>query len=1158
MPTVEQLRTRLIGKLRELFQLDQPDLDFGFWRIMHAKATQVTEFLENDLLKTVASAFGEQSASEAQQKLAQARDHAARELGGTAIAADGSLAEPFRETPAGKAYLAAQAQAELAADTAEAEAEVYDHLYRFFERYYEGGDFISRRYYTRETPGKAAPYAIPYNGEEVKLHWANADQYYIKTTEHFANFTFDLAQAKEVQEHEGELFAGTDGREPRRVHFGVVEATEGEHGNVKASEQTKRYFIIHEGQTIEFDEGGELVCHFEFRPDPEKTGQERTWREKRNAEAVESILGALDAMAEGTAQIAQVEADSPVGVAELAREYGRLLRVPAPTGTQSDRPLLARYVNQYTARNTMDYFIHKDLGGFLSRELDFYIKNEVMRLDDIESADAPRVEQYLSRIKVLRQIAGKLIDFLAQLEDFQKKLWLKKKFVVETHYCITLDRILAIEDEATRDGLLAQIAGNDAQRGEWVKLFAIDEIRGVTSSPDYSEPLTEGFLRANPNLVLDTRFFSGSFRFRLLSQFHTVQDDLAGELLASENLQALHLLSARLRRGVQCVYIDPPYNTDASAIIYKNNYKDSSWLSLLSSRVSASTAFMTEQGILCVAIDDIEFARLRLLLEEIFAAGRVLGVAAVRSNPAGRSTANDMSTAHEYAVFASSSPVACVGRLERSEEQKARYSLRDEKGNFEWVNFRKHGGEASKRSARPRMFYPLLAKDGKVRVPDMEWDGAKKQWRMTEEQGPDEEVVLPISSDGEQKRWKRGHESVRRQPGDYCARPDRDGKTGMYMKSRVKQEGMLPLTWWSKTEYSATDYGTNLLTRIFGEGYVFSFPKSVHLVKDCLRVCGLTPSGMVLDYFAGSGTTAHAVMALNREDKGRRKYVLVEMGDYFDSALKPRCLKCIYAPAWRDGKPKTRTQGISHLLKYVRLESYEDCLNNLELREDGARRELLSGDPAMREDYVLRYMLDVETRGSQSLLNVDGFTDPTAYKLKVKKPGSDEYEWKSVDLLETFNYLIGLRVEHIAAPQTFAADFERPPDPELPEDQRTRLAVKGRIRQDPDGPWWFRKVEGWVPKDPEHPNNGEREKVLIVWRKLPRLVEMGPEGLEYDNLMLDEWFQANRISTRDFEFDTIYVNGSNNLPNLKLEGDTWKVRLIEEDFMRLMWDVEDV
>ncbi|MBV5280573.1 MAG: hypothetical protein J0651_04875, partial [Actinobacteria bacterium] len=93
------------------------------------------------------------------------------------------------------------------------------------------------------------------------------------------------------------------------------------------------------------------------------------------------------------------------------------------------------------------------------------------------------------------------------------------------------------------------------------------------------------------------------------------------------------------------------------------------------------------------------------------------------------------------------------------------------------------------------------------------------------------------------------------------------------------------------------------------------------------------------------------------------------------------------------------------------------------------------------------------------------------------------------------HYLIGLRVENIAVSQTFNAAFKRILDPELPEDQRTKLLVDGKIRQDAEGPWWFRKIEGWVPKDTANPNNGQREKVLIVWRKLTG-------DLEKDNLML--------------------------------------------------------
>ena len=297
-----------------------------------------------------------------------------------------------------------------------------------------------------------------------------------------------------------------------------------------------------------------------------------------------------------------------------------------------------------------------------------------------------------------------------------------------------------------------------------------------------------------------------------------------------------------------------------------------------------------------------------------------------------------------------------------------------------------------------------------------------------------------------------------------------------------------------------------------------------------------------------TGTTGHAVINLNRNDNGKRKYILVEMGDYFETVLKPRITKVIYSSDWKNGKPTSRDTGISHCFKTIRLESYEDTLNNLVFDENPVRGKAIESNPSLKEDYMLRYLLNVETRGSQSLLNIDAFADPTSYALVVKKPGSDEQVTQHIDLIETFNYLLGLRLQNMAAPQTFTASFTRRPDPELPEDQNTKLVVDGKIQQADDGKWWFRKLEGWVPADPMNPNNGQKERVLIVWRKLTG-------NLEEDNRMLDEWFTKTRISTRDFEYDTIYVNGSNNLPNLKKDDEHWKVRLIEEEFHKKMWEV---
>lgn len=1079
MPTVQQLRSRLLKKLTELFQLDQPDLDFGFYRIMHAKAQEVQEFVSTDLLRIVEEAFG--AADEVRKT--ELKANIEKEI---QAARDYGVTDPENSPKVKEARAAYDAVKEMAG----AEAEVYDHLYRFFERYYDAGDFISRRYYTRETSGKAAPFAVPYNGEEVKLHWANADQYYIKSAEYFSNYTFDLRQASDVQallkREENELFrTAKDAKSAKKVHFRIVEASEGEHGNVKASEATKRFFILHDDNPVVLNESGELVINFEYRPDPEKTGQENTWRDKRNAEAVQRVLHVLEEMVNRERreihEKEENDADRDFRVVRgSVEEYLRMLKIPAGTESDKNRILLAKYLHQYTARNTMDYFIHKDLGGFLRRELDFYIKNEVMRLDDIENADAPSVESYLSKIKVLRRIAGKLIDFLAQLEDFQKKLWIKKKFVVETNYCITLDRV--------PEELYPEIAANREQHEEWVRLgFATaNSAKKENDLFGYDQELTLSCLsrvsrlKENRNLVLDTRFFDEVFKAQLVASIENFDEQCDGLLIHSENFQALNLLQERYREQVKCVYVDPPYNTGNDEFKYKDTYQHSSWLSAMADKMNASKSILSEDGSFYCQLDHYETHHFRLCASEFYNFEREI-IWSNESSSGFKAQANTWIRGHDTIYFFSKGKVDfCKQYLPLAESTQKRYDKIDLETGEKYKEY-------------------------------FEDDGSVRKVYLKDSQGK------PLS------------------------------------------------TVWS----DIFSFQTNNAAR---EHMAFSTQKPIELILRILKASNIKMGDIALDYFAGSGTTGHAVINLNREDGGKRKYILVEMGDYFDTVLKPRIAKVVYSESWRDGKPAARESGISHCFKYLRLESYEDTLNNLCFDDNPQRQKFVAANPSLKEDYMLHYLLDVETRGSQSLLNIDAFADPTAYTLKVKKPGTDEYIIRPVDLIETFNYLIGLRLEHSSIPQIFQAAFKRIADPELPEDQHTRLVVDGKIKiinreireprekrdEEPlrdfsafrgSKSWYFRKVEGWVPKDPSNPNNGQREKVLIVWRKLTG-------NIEEDNLMLDEWFQKNRISTRDFEFDTIYVNGSNNLPNLKLDGDNWKVRLIEEEFMKRMWEVE--
>jgi len=1057
---MSQKYEKLKTLLKELFQLDQPDLDFGFYRVMHARSAEVTQFLDKDLLPQVKAAFAQyQPADKAaiEKELAKAIEQA------QALGADPETLPKVKEL---RTRLG-----EDAVDLDVLEAEVYDHLFSFFRRYYSEGDFLSKRVY------KPGVYAIPYEGEEVKLHWANADQYYIKTSEYLRDYAFRLRP--------------DDEKNPMRVHFRLVDAAEGEHGDVKEAAGKERRFKL-AAENFAVVEGGELVILFTYEPDPAKQKE-------------------LNAAAE-----AEVLAPADLSLADWVNALGA--KHVRADGTAAEATRLRVHLDRYTARNTFDYFIHKDLGGFLRRELDFYIKNEVMHLDDVENESTPRVEQYLSRIRVIRHIAGKLIEFLAQLEDFQKKLWLKKKFVVETNYCIRLGVI--------PEAFYPEIAANGAQREEWVRLCAIDEIEGDLTMPRYSEPLTPGFLKANPTLIVDTRHFNADFIARLLEAMVDLDGQADGVLFHGENFQALLLMQTTHRERVKCIYIDPPYNAKTSEILYKNTYKHASWLSLLNDRSLLARALRHEDGVFVCAIDENEQERLGLLFNSLFPADERVCVSVVH-NPRGIQ-GSGFSFTHEFAYF-----------LHRSGLSLGLRTLDDAKAK----PLMKTGGE-SERSTGKNCFYPILIRDGRVvgfgDVPPDNWHPVAATSQRTD--GTID--VWPISSsDNLERKWRYARQSIEAVAEQLEVRPGRDGAPVVYLAKDYEAYR----TVWNDAEFNAAEHGSTLLKNILGEVGEFSFPKAIWTVWHSLRVARLADGDSALDFFAGSGTTGHAVINLNRTDGGRCKFILVEQGDYFDTVLLPRLKKVTYSPEWKDGKPKRlatveEAERSPRIMKVIRLESYEDTLNNLELRRAKEQQGLLDlsqaqGADKLKEQYMLRYMLDIETRGSQSLLNVSAFTDPTAYKLKVKRPSSDESREVNVDLLETFNWLIGLTVEHIAAQQTFAAEFER--------DGEGRLRLKVRLKQEAVGRWWFRTVTGTTP---------DGRKTLVIWRKRPG--GETAEGIEQDNLVLDEWFTKQGYSSKDSEFDVIYVNGDNNLENLKAPDDTWKVRLIDESFHRLMFETE--
>jgi adenine-specific DNA-methyltransferase len=292
---------------------------------------------------------------------------------------------------------------------------------------------------------------------------------------------------------------------------------------------------------------------------------------------------------------------------------------------------------------------------------------------------------------------------------------------------------------------------------------------------------------------------------------------------------------------------------------------------------------------------------------------------------------------------------------------------------------------------------------------------------------------------------------------------------------------------------------------------------------------------VVLDYFAGSGTNGHAVIVLNRDEGTRRRFVLAEVGHHFDTVLIPRIKKASFCADWKNGKPQLPEGGTSQLwspdvVRVVRLEQYEDTLNNLDVKRPEGLDDLFADEnSALREEYMLRYMLDVETRGSASLLNAHAFLDPRKYTLRVKAPGSDETVETAVDLLETFNWLLGLRVRHIAASETFDATFT---------EEGKRLVAE--LTPTAGGQHWFRQVSGVLP---------DGREALVVWRTLTG-------DAAKDEAALLSWCDT-RGHLNSETLDVIYVNGDSNLLAAKPGAAKWTLESLEARFHELMFEGVD-
>lgn len=997
--------------LQEMLMLDQADLDFGIYRIMNQKRADIENYINNDLRRQVTKAIAEHS-SVASGDLQKQLQDVINQCNGLGV--DPNTNPKVLEL---KAKIAASGNSE------DLEAEVYNQLSIFFSRYYDGGDFISQRRYKKNV------YAIPYEGEEVKLHWANADQYYIKTGEYFRNYRFALG---------GDKFC----------EFTLVDA-ETEQNNNKTQGDKVRCFALYHDEPIRI-EGDTLHINFTYELMPKGTKQ--TELIARAFEVVKPLLPA---------------------------DYGVELLVNKPTEKDPSRTLLQKHMNDYVARNTFDYFIHKDLKGFLSRELDFFIKNEILEIDDIDAKSPNAFLNHLTVIKAIKVVGKQIITFLAQLENFQKKLWLKKKFVVQADYCITLDRV--------PETLYEEIASNDAQREEWVRLFAIDEIKAdLAHQQAYSAPLTVAFLKENPFLVLDTAFFSADFKRNLLAAIDNIDEQCNGLLVNSENFQALELLQEKYKEQVKCVYIDPPYNTGGDDFVYKDNYQESSWLSLLSDRLSLTKPFFQEGGSIAVSIDIKELDKLIGLLDaNLGSENRKANITVRRASITGAKVINPglVNISENVIIYSNNQGTWIPQDAYREKGYDNRYNVLitniDQNPN-DWEFSTVLEGFATKHKVEKKKLKKVF---------EDKYDDELYKYVIENASSICQFASLDLNSVGNEARetYKQSVANpdtvyhIQREQGlnDYYIKR---GKVILFYKDRLKRIGdkLVPVE-------KVSDIWDDVLPNdIHNEGgVVLKKGKKPEKLIDRIFESTTLSNDLVLDYFAGSGTSSAVALKMGR------RFINVELGEYFDSKTLLRMKNTLYGD--KSGVTDKYSWKGGGMVKYMRLEQYEDTLNNLIPKQDGLWTQT---NEQFYGSYMLGYMLDVETR--DSLFNLQWFRNPWNTKMKITRQNATTEQ--NIDLVETFNYLIGLYVETMTYPR------------------KNICVVTGRTRTG--------------------------EKSLIIWRNVD----------EVNNEELDKFFEKMDFRTKDSEFDRIYVNGDNNLENLRTETESWKVVLAEEEFAKRMFE----
>lgn len=958
--SLEQLK----NSLKEMFQFQNNDLNFGIYKIYKLKQKEIEKFIDDNLENIVKKELQNVSNLEEKSNLLELelflkwfnQEKLLEDINSNYEKIDWFINLWWNwDTEKLKEILKRGRNWSIEWDL---ENKIYNYILNFFELYYSEWDF---GYNTRSLNTYKVEYDEDYKWTDIMFHWKHKWSYYIKSGNGFNSVKFALENKniefllESNEESEWEEISQNNNRETEFKHYkfnrieNIWDTTFKVIFNLSKTSTAKEEIFK---KIFEEIYGKNLGDEFLFN---------KEWKSIFNS--LDKNFGKIENWnIKGFSQL-KIKKDDLVKKYDsnfwkwekINKSFDELDKSSEIENTIITLWSLDNKLNSFYIWNDSDFFIHKDLNWFLTKEKEKFIKNNI--LWDLSTILNSKIDNTTLVIaKTFNEISSKIIEFLSAIEEFQKWIFESKKKVLVSEYCITLDKI--------EESFYNEILNNKKQIEEWKNLWFIED----------EKVLSLEYLKANQTLNIDTKFFDKKVKDEILGNFENLDEETNGILINSENFQALNLLKNKYRWKVKCIYIDPPYNTGWDWFVYKDNFKHSSWLSMMENRLILAKEFLSDDWVIFVSIDDNEQDNLKKLMDEVFGSENFCWL---------------------FHWFKSATPPNLSKKIKKNLEFV--FCYQKNKNNEKFLGILKVSKSNDPFTKPNNTMKDLSFKPWTLIINSKK--NFFKKWIYWTKKYPNELLNDLIIENGTNKNdiifknkfiWtqQKLDEEIFNWTKIYLTK---DSLVLSYKKAEYWEEvppNLIDEKVWVNTTEEAWKY----LYSIFWKE-VFEYPKSTSLIKYLINF-NRNQNSIILDFFSWSWTTQHAVIELNKEDNWKRKYIWVEMWEYFDTVTKPRIQKVIYSSNWENWKPQDNNW-VSQILKYQVLEQYEDMLDKLEIDTEEF--------PAWLD---IKYLYKKEEIKLKS-------------NLDLRKPFENNYIYgktkkqTQIDLIETYNYAKGNNIENI-------------------------------------------------------------------------------------------------------------------------------------------------